>query len=442
MNTFSQSHSVAATGGPPARARRILFPAFAIPCVLATLLLAFILSGKTQAYFLQLSALEMLCLGSVMLLKQRHELKQTREALECKTAFLETQIHSSQDGIIAFDSQGRKMLQNQRMDEICQISEVIAVIDHHAKDVNPSSAKANRGEITLENGRVFDHDSVAVVSRDGRHHGRIVIFKEVTDKSLVASQEIRRQRMENIGSLASGIVHDLNNSLAPILMGIETLRLSCSDHEQRMLSLIRDCAQRASEMVNQILGFARGKKCARELIPVEGLLADIFAIVRHTFPSAIQIQTKVSPDVWSLQGNRTQLHQVLLNLCVNARDAMPEGGVLTITARSAESGEIPAWVKSGEAGGPFLVFSISDTGCGMTNEIQTRIFDPFFTTKPTEKGTGLGLSTVQTIVKSHGGFITVQSRVGNGTEFKVYFPTGESTATSVSEAPLVPANCK
>src|SRR5206468_1637769 len=156
---------------------------------------------------------------------------------------------------------------------------------------------------------------------------RIVMFKEVTEKRLLASPDVRRQRLESIGSLASGIVHDLNNSLAPILMATETLRLGCSDHEQRVLSLIRDCAKRASDMVNQILAYARGKKCARELIPVEGLLAEITGIVRHTFPSAIQIQTKVSPDVWSLPGNRTQLHQVLLNLCVNARDAMPDGGV-------------------------------------------------------------------------------------------------------------------
>ncbi|MDB6036589.1 MAG: sensor hybrid histidine kinase [Verrucomicrobiales bacterium] len=433
MSTFSQSRSVAATSDPSARARRILFPAFAILCVSITLLLAFTLPGKTQTYFLHLSALETLCLGSLMILKHRQEFI---------LAFLETQIHSSQDGIIALDSQGRKMMQNQRMDEICRISEVIAVIGHHANDVNPSSAGANRGEITLENGRVFDHYSVAVVGRDGKHYGKIVMFKEVTEKRLLASRDVRRQRLESIGSLASGIVHDLNNSLAPILMGTETLRLSCSDHEQRMLSLIRDCAQRASDMVNQILAFARGKEYARELIPVEGLLAEIVGLVRLTFPSAIQVQTKVSADVWSLPGNRTQLHQALLNLCVNARDAMPDGGVLTITVSGAGSGDIPAWVKSGEAGGPFLVFTVSDTGCGMTNEIQARIFDPFFTTKTPEKGTGLGLSTVQAIVKSHGGFITVQSRVGNGTEFKVYLPTGENTTASVSEAPQVPATCK
>jgi two-component system, cell cycle sensor histidine kinase and response regulator CckA len=245
------------------------------------------------------------------------------------------------------------------------------------------------------------------------------IISDITKRKELEEQFLRAQRLENIGSLAGGIAHDLNNVLSPIVMGVELLREKHKDTQsQSTLALLELCAKRGANLVKQILMFARGVEGRRVTVHVGRLIIDLGKILQRTFPKSIRIATDVVPDLWTVSGDRTQLEQVLMNLCVNARDAMPAGGTLTVTARN----------QIQDAGGSILqkgrnvVIEVSDTGEGIPSENLDKIFDPFFTTKQIGTGTGLGLSTVNAIVKSHGGFVTVESSLRRGTAFRVYLP--------------------
>jgi PAS domain S-box-containing protein len=264
----------------------------------------------------------------------------------------------------------------------------------------------------------------------------LVIGTDVTEKKKVESQLLRAQRMESIGTLAGGIAHDLNNVLAPILMAIEILKRNVPDERSRRLfATLEKSAQRGADMVKQILTFARGVEGERMLLQPRHLLKDVEKIAAETFPKTIRLQTDAPSDLWSVSGDATQLHQVLLNLCVNARDAMPHGGVLSLGARNVDLDGDYAKVNVDAKPGPYVVLSVTDTGTGMPPAVMEKIFEPFFTTKEVGKGTGLGLSTSHAIVRSHGGFVHVYSEVGKGTAFKVYLPAVRAAA----DAAAVPA---
>jgi two-component system, cell cycle sensor histidine kinase and response regulator CckA len=253
------------------------------------------------------------------------------------------------------------------------------------------------------------------------------------ERRQVEEKLLRSQRMENIGALAGGIAHDLNNVLAPILMSGEILRMSVHDPELiRVIDSIMESAQRGAGMVRQVLTFSRGTEDKRGSVQVKHLLREMVGIAQQTFPKSIRIRSEVAKDTWTVNANPTKLHQVLLNLCVNARDAMPGGGTLRIAASNVRLDEAFAGMSPGARPGPYVCLTVADTGTGMTPEVRARIFDAFFTTKEPGKGTGLGLSTVQGIVKDHGGFITVDSTPGKGTEFKVYLPA-QMEAVAVAE---------
>jgi PAS domain S-box-containing protein len=267
----------------------------------------------------------------------------------------------------------------------------------------------------------------------GKPQAILVIGTDVTGKKKVEAQLLRAQRMESIGTLAGGIAHDLNNVLAPILMAIEVLKRNVTDGRAlRLFGTLETSAQRGADMVKQILTFARGVEGERILLQPRHLLKDVEKIAAETFPKTIQIRTDAPSDLWSVSGDATQLHQVLLNLCVNARDAMPHGGVLSIAARNAERDENYAAVNLDAKPGPYVVLSVTDTGTGMPPAVMEKIFEPFFTTKEVGKGTGLGLSTSHAIVKSHGGFVHVYSEVGKGTAFKVYLPAVRAAADAAA----------
>lgn len=242
-------------------------------------------------------------------------------------------------------------------------------------------------------------------------------------KKQLESQFLRAQRLESIGTLAGGIAHDLNNVLAPILLAVQLLERKLSDESsQRLLETLENNAKRGSDLVRQILSFARGIEANRTIVQVRHLIAEIKQIAKETFPKSIEFKTDIPRDLWTICGNATQLHQVLINLCVNARDAMPEGGTLSILAENILIDKNYARMNFDAQVGPYIVITITDTGTGIAPEILERIFEPFFTTKELGKGTGLGLSTVLGITKSHGGFVKVYSKVGQGTQFKVYLP--------------------
>jgi signal transduction histidine kinase/CheY-like chemotaxis protein len=251
--------------------------------------------------------------------------------------------------------------------------------------------------------------------------------QDITERKKIEEQLLRTQRVESIGTLAGGIAHDLNNVLAPILMAIGLLKLSVRDaRDLKVLETIEASARRGADMVKQVLSFARGVQGHHMPTPPQHLIGDIASVIEQTFPKSIRLKTEVAKDTWPILGDPTQLHQVLLNLCVNARDAMPQGGTLTIKAENVVLDE--TYVKMNGLGraGPHVVIKVTDTGEGIPPEIQEKIFDPFFSTKEPGKGTGLGLATVMTIVRSHNGFINFYSEPGRGTTFQVHFPAQES----------------
>jgi PAS domain S-box-containing protein len=277
---------------------------------------------------------------------------------------------------------------------------------------------------TKDGGRILVETRMTLVrDRQGKPKSILSINSDITARRALEAQLLRSQRMESIGTLASGIAHDLNNVLAPILMSCKLLS-SCEAEgdRQEWIDIISRNAQRGADLVKQVLSFCRGAEGRRMQLRVTSVIGEVQDIARQTFPKSIQIQTRLSQDLWNVVADPTQLHQVLLNLVVNARDAMPNGGVLTVGAENVLLDSPEPDSKREATPRPHLMIIVADTGTGIPPEIREKIFDPFFTTKEVGKGTGLGLSTSLGIIKSHGGFINVYSEPGAGTVFKVYIP--------------------
>ncbi len=259
---------------------------------------------------------------------------------------------------------------------------------------------------------------------------------DVTEKQNMEEQFLRSQRMESIGTLAGGIAHDLNNVLAPILMSIEILKLDeTSEDKLDMLGTIEASAKRGSDMVRQVLSFARGVEGRKIPIQPSHLVKELGKIIQETFPKTIHLDLKVAADTALLLCDPTQIHQVLLNLCVNARDAMPNGGRIRFEAENEILQPGTYGIEPEFRAGMHVKFTVEDTGIGMTSEIVSKIFDPFFTTKETGKGTGLGLPSAMAIVKNHGGVIRVSSKVGRGTRIEVLLPAAEEDSVLAAEEP-------
>jgi two-component system cell cycle sensor histidine kinase/response regulator CckA len=253
-----------------------------------------------------------------------------------------------------------------------------------------------------------------------RVHGA---FQDITERKHLEQHYLRAQRMESIGTLAGGIAHDLNNVLAPILLAIGLLQEDEHDAERlETLASLEAGAKRGAAMVGRLLSFARGADGRREDVQVEGLVADLATIIRDTFPKNITFDHHLNPDLWVVQADATQLHQVLLNLCVNSRDAMPDGGQITLRANNVVIEKTFADQNVDAHIGPHVSLVVEDTGTGIPGEIIDKIFDPFFTTKDIGKGTGLGLASSLGIVTGHRGFMRVHSTPGSGTRFGVYLP--------------------
>jgi PAS domain S-box-containing protein len=314
---------------------------------------------------------------------------------------------------------------------------------------DPSGA-ATRRTAALENGSWVgecrhsckDGRQVTVRSRwtvlwdeSGAPKSFLIINTDITEQKKIEEQFMRAQRLESIGTLASGVAHDLNNVLAPILMGAAVLRRSqIPAADEAILSAIETCAQRGADIVKQVLTFARGEEGAHLLLQPAHLINDMAKVAKGAFPKSITVRTHYLDPLWPVEGDPTQFHQILLNLCVNARDAMPAGGTLSLSATNFPVDEHYASMTLGAKAGPYVLFEVKDTGMGIPRQIIDQIFDPFFTTKEVGLGTGLGLSTVVGIVKGHGGFLTVESDIGKGTSFKVYLPARIDALTSVKES--------
>ncbi|MEX2472371.1 MAG: response regulator [Gemmatimonadota bacterium] len=258
---------------------------------------------------------------------------------------------------------------------------------------------------------------------DGAIVGVQGAIQDITDRKQLEQRLLRSQRMESIATLTGGMAHDLNNVLSPILLSLELLREDVSSQEAReTISTIEECAQRGSDMVRQVLSFARGVGAERREVEIGQVVHDAGRVARDTFPDTIRFTASVASDLWSVYGDDTQIHQVLMNSFVNARDAMTEGGTLTVSVENVQIDEHYAAMSGTANPGPYARISVTDTGTGMPAEVLPHIFDPLFTTKAVGAGTGIGLATVATILRSHGGFVTVYSEVGRGTTFRFHFP--------------------
>ena len=265
-----------------------------------------------------------------------------------------------------------------------------------------------------------------VMGDQGQPDYILIINTDVTEQKKTEEHLLRAQRMESIGTLAGGIAHDLNNILSPIIMSVEMLQLKETDPEtQRWLSLIGENAERGADLIKQVLTFARGLEGERIPVQVKHIVKDLVNVLKETLPRSITLRHDIPAPPWLVSADPTQIHQVLMNVCLNARDAMPEGGSLHIGVENVHVDENYARMNPEARPGGYVQMTVEDTGTGMTEETVKRIFDPFFTSKALGHGTGLGLSTALTIIKSHGGFINVYSEPARGTRFSINLPAME-----------------
>lgn len=288
--------------------------------------------------------------------------------------------------------------------------------------------------------RYYQSRCVPEFSLDGTVESVLGITRDITEQKQLESQFLRAQRMESLGTLASGIAHDLNNILTPLMTISSLLPLNLpplSEKSQKLLNIFEENTRRGADLVKQILTFARGVEGERSPIQIMHLLAELDPVIYSTFPKSIRI-IRENQDLWVVSADATQLQQVFMNLCVNARDAMPQGGTLTITAENRTIDETYTRMHLDAKAGAYVMITFADTGVGILPEHIDRIFEPFFTTKPLAEGTGLGLSTVAGIIRNHGGFITVSSEVGHGTQFQVFLPAIEGIEVSAEEYPPLP----
>ncbi len=301
-----------------------------------------------------------------------------------------------------------------------------------------------QGELTnrRKDGTVYEEEMTItpVRSEDGEVSHFISIKQDVTERRKLEQQFLRAQRMQSIGLLAGGVAHDLNNVLAPVLMALPLLRTDLlPEQRNHILDMLEKSVQRGANIVQQVLTFARGVEVQRTAVQLRHLVREVAKIAEETFPRDIDVRSSVPAELWPLVGDPTQIHQVLLNLAVNARDAMPQGGQLDIAARNVELSATVQYMDFEIPAGRYVSVNVTDTGTGIEASVLERMFEPFYTTKPAGKGTGLGLSTVLGIVKSHGGLVEVQTKIGAGSTFTVFLPAASTAApVSVPKRPVLP----
>lgn len=324
----------------------------------------------------------------------------------------------------ALGKKARHLLNEEKTPQLAAVLSTVAVRGNWQSDLHQVTKDGKK--ILVESRWTLMHDE------EDQPKAFLVVNTDITEKKQLEAQFLRTQRLESIGTLASGIAHDLNNVLAPILMSAQLLSQPQLPEEKKphLLKTIESSAKRGATLVKQVLSFARGVEGQRTTLQIRHLISETQQIIRETFPKYIEVHTDIWQDLCLVSGDATQLHQVLMNLCVNARDAMPRGGTLSLSASNIAIDESYARMNLDAHVGSYVVFTVTDTGIGIPPDVMERIFEPFFTTKELGKGTGLGLSTVLSIVKSHGGFLKVTSTLGKGTEISVYLPAIEAAPIS------------
>jgi hypothetical protein len=369
--------------------------------------------------------------------------KQAEAQIEEQAALLD----KTRDAITVRALDGRVLFWNKGAERMLGWTREEAMTSHISgiipRDEEAYNAVLNDGEwagelqTTAMDGRKLTVETRWTLLRenDGSPKSIFAITTDITERKKIEAQLLRSQRMESIGTLASGIAHDLNNILAPILMSASILHELVPPESRSLTAAIEESAQRGTDIVKQVLTFARGIEGERVHLQPRHLIREVEKIARETFPRLITIRSNAPKDLWTIIGDSTQVHQILLNLCINARDAMHDGGLLMIAAENLAIDESDTVIHPDAKPGYYVAISVADSGTGISPKIIDKIFDPFFTTKEIGKGTGLGLSTVIGIAKSHGGFVKVYSELGKGATFKVYLPASpdEKPAAPIKE---------
>ena len=333
----------------------------------------------------------------------------------------------------ALEQDANQLLERESGSELGEIQQLVTEKDQWQGELQQVT-KAGQEIVVLSRWTLVQDEG-------GNPSSFLVVNTDITEKKQLENQFLRAQRLESLGTLASGIAHDLNNIFTPILAVTQILPRHLPELEpnlQELLSICQSNVRRGGDLVKQILTFTRGAEGEKGIIQVKHLIGEIKQIAQEAFPKTIEIQTSVSKNLWTVNGDATQLHQVLMNLAVNARDAMANGGTLRISAENyAIEGDYARRHLEAQEG-EYVLVTVSDPGTGIAADIQERVFEPFFTTKEIGQGTGLGLSTVLGIVKSHGGFIDVESQLGRGSQFRVFLPADQTTDTVAEELDDLP----
>lgn len=276
---------------------------------------------------------------------------------------------------------------------------------------------------------IVDSRWTLIKDEKGKPRGILKLSTDISDRKKIEEQFLRMQRMQGLGTLAGGITHDLRDLLTPIAMSVDALKKKLHDENSLMiLNSIDSSANRSVELVNQLSVFARGLHPEQIVFKPGSIVREMETMIRETFPKSIQFHSEIEGNLWNVYGDVNQLRQVILNLCLNSRDAMPNGGKLLLKAENVIVDE-----NTSARSGKYVMFTISDTGVGIPPALFNRIFEPFFSTKESDMGTGLGLSTVAAIVRNYGGFVTFDSEVGRGTTFKVHIPAADFAEESTME---------
>ena len=319
----------------------------------------------------------------------------------------------------------------EQMADYYALSEIVSRTGHGQREVGHKR----------KDGTCFPTWMSVTLVRDsnGKVAGLLGIANDITAQKQMDTQLLRVQRQETIGTLASGIAHDLNNMLSPLLAGLTILRDEIIKPEtHHLLDLMENSVQRGAGVIKQLLLFGRGAESKRVPLNPVRPINEIAKIIQETFPKNLRLETSCPDGLWLVSADATQIYQVLLNLTINARDAMPHGGTLSISAENVQLTELPMAIRART--GNYVLITVGDTGIGMPPEVLDHIFEPFFTTKELGKGTGLGLAVVIGVVENHRGFVQVQSQPGEGSQFKVYLPalSGEAGAGEMDAKPELP----
>ena len=365
-------------------------------------------------------------------------LKESESRLRESESKLRSLFEHATDGIMILDRDGKILDANK---EACEIhgfdKDALVGVNIELLDTKKNKSlfkerieRILKGESLLFEAQHYRKDgskvSIEITANAIETDGNVLIqsfLRDITEKKKLQEQLLQSQKMESIGALAGGVAHNFNNILTAILGNAELLEDDTdldNDILKKRVNKIQNSAKKAGMLVSKLLSFAR--RDTFEIVPLN--LNDVInetLLFEDVLGKKIRINADLQVNIPTIEGDRNQLEQVIMNLIVNARDAMPDGGLITIKTsgiETAEQHDLPAYIMPGR----YVLLTVSDTGCGIPKEITNRVFEPFFTTKERGKGTGLGLATVYGIVKDHKGYITVQSGAGKGSAFDIYLP--------------------